>query len=163
MRLNLFGKENFGNLFHLNQWLVAQVHGISGQLGWMSQLCISFKSRDGSVLRELQETRVSLLQSNPIVTVPRRHVGKDYLVAWFQPLMDFDGCNRTLAELDGNTHCVRSILSQQEQRDGSLLLAKDRTPDLNDVLEVLKLNGSFHAKVGPRAFRQLAFQRHVHG
>ena len=75
MGLDLLGVENFGHRFNLYQWLHA-----------FAPCCILLQ----------------LVQTNPVGSVPSRHVTQNYRVPFMQPFQHLDGVHRGAPYLDGN-------------------------------------------------------------
>src|SRR6266480_3242072 len=111
---------------------------------------------------EIRFRNQSLVQSNPIVRIPRAGIGKDHLIPRLEPVYDLNGVHGALAQLDRSTNGFRSAAYNFEHADGVVLLPERRTADENYVIEVLELDCSINAEIGPRALRQRLIKRDLH-
>src|SRR5260370_10849951 len=97
---------------------------------------------------------VSSIQPDSFEGIPLRHIRQDDLVADLQALQDFDGTDRTTAQLDLHTRCRPAAFGNSEQADQALRLALHRAADIQDILEPLQLDSSIDTQVGTRPFGQ---------
>src|SRR5215208_4663928 len=74
-----------------------------------------------------------------VESIELRHVGQDHLVAGLQPLDDLDRVHRGAAEFDLGRVGL-AVGRHFEDRHRAVLLAEGRSPDINDVVELLQLN-----------------------
>ena len=93
-----------------------------------------------------------------------RHVGQDHLVAHLQPARRPRSCSPSRARARPS----RARASSRPPRGGrgrpcSAAGPIAGRPDVEHVVEPLELDRAVHGEVGPRALRQLAVERHVHG
>ena len=81
----------------------------------------------------------------------------------FKPRLHFHRVHRRLADRDLRPHERHAVAAEPEEADDALLLAVGGPADVEDVVEPLELDRAVHAQVRPRALRQFALQRDVHG
>src|ERR1041385_1341613 len=116
------------------------------------------------LLRSLSFSRLCVnLLPNPdlVVTIQRRRIGDNDLVAFAQPIEYLDGADGIASEFNRATHCLGAIRGQYKHANGLLCLAKRRPADFQHIFEPLKLDGSVNTQVRSRTRRQWAFQVYV--
>src|ERR1022692_1822124 len=76
------------------------------------------------VIYPFYESRETLVQLNSVVTVIGRHVGEYHLVSHLEPVLDFDGIHRTLAQHYFHFIRVLAVRLQFEEQDSTVQLFK---------------------------------------
>src|SRR6185295_4564302 len=112
--------------------------------------------------RPIAGRRFVSVQPYLVVTVLRRGVREDHLVAGLQTLDDFHGVDGGAAQLDRHPHRLLAVLDQLEQLDLAVGLADGGAADVEDVLQAFDLDGAVYREVRPGARGQRTVERHVH-
>src|SRR5882672_5318934 len=102
-----------------------------------------------------------LTHADAVVTIHRRCVRNDYLIALFEPTDYLDRTYRAAAKHYLSAQSFLSIRIQAKQANGLLPLPKCGAADIQNVLEALKFNCSINTQIRSGARRQRAGQGHI--
>src|SRR5882724_6479078 len=94
------------------------------------------------------------IQSNSIVRVPCTSIREDDLISGLKTIQDLNGIHGALAELNRSARRFRGAIDELEHADGVVLLSKCRPAYIDNVIQMLELDCSVDAEIGPCAFRQ---------
>src|SRR6266700_3385185 len=94
-----------------------------------------------------------LTDADAVVTIHRRCVRNDYLIALFEPTDYLDRAHRAAAKHYLGAQSFLSIRAQAKQANGLLPLPKCGAADIQSVIEALKFNGSVNTQIRSRARR----------
>src|ERR1043166_1100022 len=96
------------------------------------------------------------------MSIPRRHVREDNLIAYGQSLDNLDGADGTAAQFYGDSDCAFAAVDELENADGAFRLPLNRPADIEHVVQSLEFDGAIDAQVWPSALGQRSFEPNVH-